>query len=462
VKTVPVPSISAASGPDASPLRRLVARMGLDASGRVVAEGAVTSFLTQIAGYALGFVLQLTIARTVGVKEYGVYLYVLAWLNTALLLGKLEFDLTAIRHIGAYSALEQWSLLRGFLRRCFEIVTTASTVTALLGAGVVLLFSARFGKNISTTAMIASPLLVATAVLIVSGASLRGFGRVLEAQVPNLIFRPLLYLILLASARLVGRSLDAASAMVFNLIATLSAMLLSLNLLNRETPAAAKHASPRYEMQAWMRATFTLVLIAAFQLAVEQQSDVLVVGSIVGTTGAGLYGAASQISALVLFTSQAIAFVGSPMMSRLHARGNHDELQRLLRTIAKLNVLCGVPVALGLILLGRIGLGLYGPRFTPVYPVLVVLTVSQLVAAIVGGTAGTLLTMTGRQNAAARFIGISAVVNIALTIPLTYQFGLIGTAVATLSATCVRALMLERYCRKTLDLHIVGRARRAS
>jgi O-antigen/teichoic acid export membrane protein len=118
------------------------------------------------------------------------------------------------------------------------------------------------------------------------------------------------------------------------------------------------------------------------------------------------------------------------------------------------NLLASVPVFVGLLLAGGVALSLYGPTFRDVYPVLVILGVSQLIVAIVGSLSGFLMSMTGNQHAAAVVIGGSAAMNIVLTITLTPIFGLIGTATATLIGTLTRSIMLTVLVRRRLAVRL--------
>jgi O-antigen/teichoic acid export membrane protein len=65
------------------------------------------------------------------------------------------------------------------------------------------------------------------------------------------------------------------------------------------------------------------------------------------------------------------------------------------------------------------------------------------------------MTMTGHERPAAWMIGGTAMLNIALSIPLTMTYGLVGTATATLTTTLVRSLMLSVYLRRRLGLVLV-------
>jgi O-antigen/teichoic acid export membrane protein len=185
---------------------------------------------------------------------------------------------------------------------------------------------------------------------------------------------------------------------------------------------------------------------------VSQNFDIVVVGTMLGTTVAGYYGAAAQLAVLVHFGVNAVLFMAAPLISELYARDDRAGLQRLVTLTARMNLALSVPVIIGLLIGGRLALSWYGPSMVAGYPVLVVLLAGQLAGTGVGSLAGFLMTMTGHQNRAAAIIGASAVLYLVLAAVLTRAFGAVGTASATVIALLVRGIALDFEVRRLLGL----------
>ena len=77
-------------------------------------KGAGWSIGGTASGAVASFVVQIILARALEATRYGVYSYLLAWVNVAVLVGKLEFDTAAIRFVAAYDGQRQDGLLRAF------------------------------------------------------------------------------------------------------------------------------------------------------------------------------------------------------------------------------------------------------------------------------------------------------------------------------------------------------------
>jgi O-antigen/teichoic acid export membrane protein len=198
-----------------------------------------------------------------------------------------------------------------------------------------------------------------------------------------------------------------------------------------------------------------MFVIAAAQLILGPQTDVLVVGTLLGTTEAGRYGVASQLAVLISFGVSALIFVALPMIADLHARSRRAELQQLVTLISRGSLAVSLPVVLVLLVEGRTILGWFGPSFVTAYPVLVVLSIAQLIAATTGILAGFLLTLTGYQRQAGFIVVGSAILNLALSLSLTSAFGSVGTAAATTTTTFIRSLVLAVYGWKLLRVRLL-------
>ncbi|HVH68727.1 MAG TPA: oligosaccharide flippase family protein [Gemmatimonadales bacterium] len=401
------------------------------------------------AGAVVSFVVQIILARALQPTRYGVYAYLLAWVNVAVLLGKLEFDTAALRFVAAYDGQRRDGLLRGFWQYGWRVITRTATGVAVVGGGAAWLLRRHMHPGIEEGIWAACLLVPINALLVFTGSTLQGFRRVPEAQLPQLLLRPALFgLSVVLFTAGVGVQLSAGEAVALNAAATAVALGVSLFLLRRATPESARTARPEFETGKWMGTIRSFLVISAAQLVLSQQSDILVVGTLLSPRDAGLYSVASQLSYLTMLGAQAVVFVVLPFVSDLYARGRRAELQRLVvRTVQGCAAL-SAPVALLLFLGGPIVLRFYGRAFGDAYATLAVLTTGQFVGATLGIISGFLLTMTGHERAASRMVVGAAALNLTLSFVLTPLFGAVGAAVATVVAGLTRVGLLQWYARR--------------
>ncbi len=435
----------------------LVSRLERSGVSLAMAKGALWSMGGNAAGMATSFFVQVLLARSLAATNYGMYAYLVAWVNVAVLVGKLEFDTAAVRFVGAYDGQHRDGLLRGFLGYGFRMVGRMATVVGLFAGLAAWLLRRHLPAGVDAGEIWAAAAMVPlTALMMFSGSVLQGFRRIPQSQLPSLLLRPLLFGagVLLIGPTL-GHSIDVGGAVALNAVATAVALSVSLFLVARAVPPNAATAAREFETPVWTRAVRGFLVIATAQLVLSQQADILVIGSLLGARDAGLYSVASQLATLIGFAATAIVFVVLPVVSSLHAQGRRDELQRLVVRIVQGCAAVSIPITAGLFLAGHLVLGWYGPEFEDARLLMMILSGAQLFHATIGIISGFLLTMTGHEWEASRVIVGTALLNLALVFALTPLLGAAGAALATAIAGMVKLALLWRYARRFVGIRVL-------
>ncbi len=421
---------------------------------RLIVRGGAWSLFISVAGAALSLGVHLTLARILGAVEYGQYVYALAWMNVLLLVAKFELDTASVRFVGAYTATEQWSFLRGFLRRSTEIVGGLSIAMSAVSAVAALALMDRIGRGTALSFVAASLLLPVTAMGQIKASAMQGLKLVARAQAPSMVVRPIVFVLgVLAVRYAFDRTVTAPVAILLQLGATTVALVLTVRFLHVVMPEPVRQAREAFDTRYWLKTAAGLLVISGGQIILSTNSDVLVVGSLLGAEPAGRYGAASQLAAAVSFGVSAVSFIALPVVADLYAKQAFVKLQGLISHVARLGLALAVPVLLVLIVAAKPVLRAFGPSFADASGLLILLGFDQLVGAIFG-IAGFLLVMTGHQAMAARVIIGCAVLNLALTFTLTPLLGIMGAGLATTLTTLVRSYLLMTRMRRALGLSL--------
>src|SRR2546422_6128669 len=201
-------------------------------------QGAGCSLGGMASGAVASFVVQVILARALEATRYGVYSYLLAWVNVAVLAGKLEFDTVAIRFVATYDGQRQDGLLRGFWQFGWRVVSRTTTGIALLAGGAAWLLRRQLHPGIEAGIWAACVLVPLSALLAFSGCTLQGLRRVPQSQLPQLLLRPVF---VGGGALPVGIALrvppGAGGAGGLNAVATAGAFGVSLLPLRPAAPA---------------------------------------------------------------------------------------------------------------------------------------------------------------------------------------------------------------------------------
>ncbi len=432
--------------------QRLGALLRHEGTAGTAAKGTIAALAINAAGIVVSFAVQASLTRALGPIEYGTYSVVLVGMNMGLLFTKVELDIVTTRFVGAYTATQDWARLHGLLRIVPRRVFVIGLTAALLGAA--LLFSLRNSTydHSVPAGLVATGLLVLTGQLRLRGAALQGFKRVVHAQAPNVLLRPAIFLAIVWSMIIVGFTFGPASAIAFNAAATIVAIFVSEAYLQRATPPGVRQAPATNEWSTWLRSGYSLVFISAAQLLLSDGTSVLLVAFLLGRSDTAYYAIASQMAIFVAFASTAVMFIVAPLIAELYAKQQIDTLRRFARATTTVCFLASLTLLIVLALFGELLLGVFGAPFRGAYPIMMILGVSHFVSASVGALAGWIMTMTGHERAAAWMIGGSGLLQIALSLPLTAAYGIMGTASATLIAIVARSLMLSIFLQRRLGI----------
>ena len=84
-----------------------------------------------MAGTALALLSHVLLARLLGVADFGLFAYALAWLDLLAMIGLGGLDSAALRFVPEYDTRQQGALLRGFLRTSARFAIIAGVVLGL-------------------------------------------------------------------------------------------------------------------------------------------------------------------------------------------------------------------------------------------------------------------------------------------------------------------------------------------
>ena len=409
-------------------LERLRAKLGSE-ERTFLATGSVGALALRVGGTGATLLLQIFLARILGVQSFGDYIYVLSWIGLVAMCATLGLDTSALRYVAEYVSQDKPGLTQFFLRRSLFLVSAASVVLALLVIGTVELLGQRLSISLRHTFLASTLLLPALALLLSPPACCAGTSVSRCRCSPEWLLRPL-FLIGAASLLLVTMVgvPSAASVMLADGAVTALLLLYLLATIRRLRPSGiAAPADP--PVRQWIATSLPMLALTLVRLSMNR-IDILLVGGLVGTAEAGIYAVAVQMSILISFGPMAVNHVAAPLFAELDSQRRKEELQHVVTLGTRGGFLFSLAVAAGIFLLASPILSLYGPEFLAARLPLFVLVGSQVLGAT-AGSVGFLMIMTGNERPAAWLTGAAGLLNLALNALLIPSFGLLGAAVAS-------------------------------
>ena len=395
-------------------------------------QGTGGTFILRVTSAGLGFVTSLVLARVLGAESYGSYAYALSWVSILVIPAMMGGPQLLTREISQYKSKQNWSALRGILRRSDQAVLAVSLGISLVGVLVTEFLGEGLDPQTQTALRVAALLLPPFAFVRIRQSSLRGLGHVVKAQLPQKLILPVLFLALVGLGYFYG-SLSAPVAVGMRALAAGVALLVTSILLRRYLPDRYSEASYEFNTSEWLRSALPLLLIAGANV-VNQRVSVIMLGSMVGSEAAGIFDAARRGVGLVAFSLAAVNMPLAPTIAQLYSEGKMERMQQVVTKSARVALFGSLPVGMGLILLREPFLLLYGEDFTSGTLVLIILCIGQLSNAGLGSVVQ-IMNMTGHEGYVALVLTTAAGLNIILNFVLIPIWGLEGAGMATAGST---------------------------
>ena len=401
-------------------------------------RGVSFVFVCRIAGAILVFVTQVLLARWMGADQLGVYVFAFSTLMLLSSISWLGIPTAAIAIVGAGLAKNRGDLILGFARRSLQILTVAGIAAAGIACLIILL-----SDELVSTGQRSALLLILVAVPIFGVSASRsavamGLSWIPMAIFPNLVFRPLLFLGLVAGTFYLTDSLSASKAIALQVFAVFIMTVGQWVMLRRGLKKTFPDIGLAYETPAWFRMALPLMIISLLaNFFIEL--NVFAAGIYLDADQLAIYNAGFRTTALIVFGIAAVDTIMMPKVAKLHAASDFVSLQRTVTHAAKLRFWGSLAASVPLIFLGKPILSLFGEEFVAGYEALLILTAAQVVAAVFG-PAARLLSVTGYQD---QCLGISVLSLIAIFVlhPLfIVPWGINGAALTVVVVVLIQSV----------------------
>ncbi|MFZ2509232.1 MAG: polysaccharide biosynthesis C-terminal domain-containing protein, partial [Steroidobacteraceae bacterium] len=389
-------------------------------------------------------------------SEFGVYAYVLATISLLAIPAHAGMPTLIVRLTAIYQARDQLALLAGLWIRSRQLLMILSLAIMLLTSAYFIVIGGvlESGDRLLQLTLAAALLMIPIKSIAESrAAALRGLGRVVIGQMPDLLVRPLTHALLITAFLLapwIGMS--APLAMALYTAAALCAMIFATMALSRYRPAASRSVAPAYETRVWLRTIVPLSLLAGSQVILQQTGSVML-GAISGPESVGLYRIAVLTAAVVGFGMLTASTVISPHVARMYATGDLARAQAMITSSARIVSTTTLALTLVIVVIGEPFIRLvFGAHYVAAYLPLITLCAGVLIKAA-AGPASAVLTMTGHERDAFAGVASAAVANVVFCALLIPAFGIQGAALGSTLAFSVWSLQVARLAYKRTKFH---------
>jgi len=399
----------------------------------------------------LSFLIHMVLARLLDPAGYGAYSYTMAWVRVMGVVTILGFDRLLVRELASHAEKRNHGLMKGIIRGADALSVSASVLVCALAGGIAYFFEVPGHPAVRTAFYIGLLALPVYSLLRLRKAALQGLHRVVLGQMLEALSQPLTFLVLIGALFfLTDVEFTAPLAMALYILAATAALFHGSALLGKSLPERVKSSTAVYDIPNWLRNAFPLILISGM-MRINNNADILMLGSIAGVQAAGLYSVATRGAQIITFILTAADITSGPMIAQLHTQGERQRLQRLAVGSARVVFALSLSITMAFLVFGEWFLSLFGPEFAAGKPVLDILCLGRLINAATGSV-GYLLVMTGHQRDSAWGVGISTALNVALNALLIPVYGAVGAAIATSVSMVTWNIILVYFVYKRLGM----------
>lgn len=346
---------------------------------------AVRYGIAVLMGAALSIVSQVIAARVLDLRAFGVFAYVLGWIQL----------LRSVTPLGTDRAL---LTLSGGTGAAFDDDLAAATAVAVfggilgaIGLGVLLTIQDDAALSSMFVALASCALVLQTATMTFAAVGRLRQRHVLSV-VPLSITQPLVVgvvLVVWSAAGEVGPQEALAAITTSSVVALGAAVMISMPV-------------PRTAAVSWRRAREAMRSSSAFASsalaqAVASRADLVIVGLLLGARDSAIYAPPLRIAFAMLIATNTVNLWVAPRVAVLHRDHRGADIVNVESRSRRAGLLLTAPLAVGVLIAPETALNAFGAEFTDGATALRLLAVGQIVAAW-SGPAGMSLAMTGEQH----------------------------------------------------------------
>lgn len=367
------------------------------------------------------------LARFLGPEEFGDFAFSISFVIILSIFSNLGLPVVVTRFGAMYYIKEQWEFLKG-------LITFSNKRVAIFSIAIILICWLLIYFDIieltsKTHVLFALPIVLFFALSNIRTAILTAVEKVNLAQLPEMIIRPSLFLLLILLLYYFN-VLNSLTAVIFYSIVNLVIFIVGVYFVKKHTKNKTNNTLVKFESKLWINSSVPLFLLGSIQVF-GAQADVFLLGLLADSDEAGIFKSMYQISLLVIFSLSAINAIASPHIVRCYEGGNIKKLKQMLIVFCFVNFIFAAIIASPFLFFGEFFIELlYGKAYIVGFTCLQILIIGRLFNSIFG-ISNQFLKMMGKEKQATIGILAGAIVGILLNIVLIPEYGIIGAAISS-------------------------------
>ncbi|WP_133493126.1 polysaccharide biosynthesis C-terminal domain-containing protein [Alcanivorax sp. 24] len=398
-------------------------------STRVIRSGG-GSIAIKLAGAALSFISTAFLSRSLSVQEFGFYSVVVSTITFILIPTQLGLPVLVIREAASAKVNNNYERIHHLIIFCQRILILLAALLLLASC-----FAALFDKKITSWLGQQDVIIIIMAILgmswlSIASAQIRGYSYVLIGQLPDVVFRPLFFVLIWAGALVVLDQLTYHIAFFVLFLSSALSCLLARIMLGMISKRNKNRDRPKRPRGGWWPYIMPLAILSGAQV-INGQIDIVMIGLFRPIEEVANYRISVQMAVMISFGLHALTAMSAPIITTLYKEANFYGLRKYVFQISIMNLSISLPIFIIFVVWGEsLIVSFFGGGYSEAFTPLVILALSQLIHTTIGPVT-TLMNMLGNEKWSMKVIVFSSVLNVVLNLVLVPHYGMIGAAIST-------------------------------
>jgi len=396
---------------------------------RRLAKGGTVVFCGTVLGGLVGILLHMLLSRTLGARQYGLYMLGFSVFLVAHSILSLGLQKGILRYVSIHFGMNDLERTKGTLLFSLAVGPTMN----IFGGALIYIFADKIATGIFGESEFATVIrLFAIAlpfydILMLCCSGIRGFQKMFAFTLFRNILQPIVNITIVIVLFLLTE-LNLRMVLYAYLVTILILVIVAVSYLRYIFPDLISNLQPIIESQRMMRYSIPLLFVGMAYILLSS-IDRIMIGYYCVSEDVGIYSVAAKLAIQIKVVLTCINATIGPIIADLSNKGRTDEIALLFKTSTRWIVTLILPMVLICVLFAKNLVGLFGTDFSESSLILVILACAYLIAAGTGSV-GVILNMTGKQDIEMVNTFCMLLLNIALNVWLIQVYGVVGAAIA--------------------------------
>lgn len=421
-----------------------------DTDKKEIMIGSAISLTIRIAGALLAFLMNLIVARNLGIKEAGIFLFSWTLMNILSVASRLGTDNLLMRFVASNNKISTRVASYFYvLKKILLFSSVISLITFLLRDQIGYYFLNGF-TDLRILSYFSLSIIFFSFVQM-NSFFFQGLKCVGWSSLFNKCTIPFIFLLFICLLNVRNASEAAFFYCISTIISSILVIIVLVTKINYRYFIRRKKVI--FDFSAISNSITVMYSIQIFSI-INQYYSSIVIGLFLSPADVAIFSTSQKTAMLTSFILVAVNSISAPKFAQAYKKNNIYLLEKFVRSSNRLMISVAVPIEFLIVIFSKNIMTIFGEEFSSGFLCLIILSLGQFVN-VVSGSVGYLLQMTDNERIYRKNMLISSAINLLFTPLFAFFFGLLGAAFVTSLAIATQNILCLYKIRRILGINML-------